>query len=62
MKRKKEVDSHPSQETRSFHPSDDLLRRNGYVLVERPKNGEPIWKRGQSKLPQSLALELCEKL
>ena len=44
----KEVFEHPSQSKSRCCEEDQLLRRNGYVIHSRPKQGEAIWsKEGQ---------------
>ncbi len=53
-------DVHPTQESRNFFPTDQLLRRNGYAIHERRRGREPLWKLGDKVYPQEEALANSE--
>ncbi len=47
-----------SVETRDNHPSDQRLRRHGFRVTARPKDGPAVWERNGVKFDQEDAVEL----
>lgn len=48
----------PTRETKDRFPTDQKLRKFGFVIATRPKNGKALWKRGGEMFCQERALEL----
>lgn len=51
-----------TKETRPMCVTDQFLRRHGFQIHSRPKDGEAVWIRGGRTYIQSLALVAAEKL
>ncbi len=45
MKKEEIDDTHAFQETRDLRPLDTLLRRHGWRIRSRPRNGRDLWER-----------------
>ena len=58
----KELAEHPTQSRSGRHATDRELRRLGFVILHRPKDQEPIWKRGSVICNQSAAEEWADRL
>ncbi len=54
-------EGHPSSETRTMNSKDILLRRAGFKIKHRPKDGEAVWTRHGKEYAQSEALELIAR-
>lgn len=39
--------------------TDELLRRHGFAIALRPKNGEPIWSRWKRSYAQDVAIVIA---
>ena len=51
-----------SKETRNLYPQDIELRKYGFTIYSRPKDGEPIWKKGDRTYLQSVAIVAMERM
>ena len=51
-----EANVHPSQSMVDRFPLDTLLRRHGWHIALRPREGEAVWEKGGERRPQSEAL------
>lgn len=48
----------PGAGSTSRFPDDDILRLHGFTIHARPRNGQPVWRRGKKLLFQRDALLL----
>lgn len=48
-------------ETRNFHPEDQLLRDNGFSIHSRPRNGRVMWVRDGKVVTHEVALSQCDQ-
>jgi uncharacterized protein (DUF302 family) len=39
---------------------DEKLRDNGFKIYSRPKNSQPVWSKGNTKLLQADAIKQCQ--
>lgn len=46
----------PTAETRDRLPVDRMLREKGWRIESRPREGEPLWRKGNLVCPQSEAM------
>jgi hypothetical protein len=51
-------EGHPTAETRNMCSRDAYLRANGFRIVRRPADSEPVWVRGDKECVQSMALRI----
>ncbi len=54
-------EGHPSVETRTMNSKDILLRRAGFKILRRSKDGEAVWTRRGKEYAQSEALDLIAR-
>ena len=55
-------DEHPSQDATCRFPIDVLLRKHGFIIVNRPQKGETIWEREGKRYTQAQALRRVPKV
>lgn len=62
---KREEEAEDSRESRAstsmVHSEDVELRKRGFRIHARPKNGEPVWERGGVLFRQSEAIKRYEQ-
>jgi len=49
-------EGHPAVETRDLKPDDQLLRRHGFKIHARPKNGPAMWAKQGEMFTEAAAL------
>lgn len=50
-----DLPGNPFADTTDRHPTDAMLRKFGFRIRERPRDGEPVWERGGKLYFQSVA-------
>lgn len=53
--------SHPSEDTTSRFPMDQLLRRHGFTIHSRKNDTHPLWRRNGKIYTERKALSLIPK-
>ncbi len=54
-------EGHAFQEHGTRYAADMRLRKNGFIIVSRPRRGPTIWTRKGERYTQEAALSLCLK-
>lgn len=53
-------EGHPAQEHRDLQPRDATLRKNGFKIEHRPKDGPAIWSLGGQMFTEEEAYKRCQ--